>query len=57
MNSKMFWRTSDNYSDAANPDAFCSEFLTFRGKPKEEGVEVDDFDIRDDLETNQPRPH
>ena len=53
----MFWRTSDNYSDAANPDAFCSELLTFRGKLEEEGVQVDDFDIRDDLETNQPRPH
>eukprot|EP00091_Calanus_sinicus_P015824 TRINITY_DN3460_c0_g1_i1.p1 TRINITY_DN3460_c0_g1~~TRINITY_DN3460_c0_g1_i1.p1 ORF type:complete len:324 (-),score=69.51 TRINITY_DN3460_c0_g1_i1:466-1413(-) len=27
----------ENDSEAANPDAFCSDFLTFRGKPKEEG--------------------
>ena len=44
----------DNDSEAANPDAFCSDFLTFRGKPKEEGVQVDDAVIREDLETIQP---
>ena len=46
----------ENESEAANPDAFCSDFLTFRGKPKEEGVQVEDFDIRDDLEKIQPDP-
>jgi len=46
----------ENYSDAANPDAFCSNFLTFRGKPKQEGVQVDDDDIRADLEKIQPDP-
>ena len=43
-----------NESDAANPDAFCSDFLTFRGKEKEEGVQVEDSDIRSDLEKIQP---
>jgi len=46
----------DNPSEAANPDAFCSDFLTFRGKPKVEGNQVDDFDIRSDLEKIQPNP-
>merc|ERR1719341_2763675 len=46
----------DNPSDAANPDAFCSDFLTFRGKPKEEGVQVEDLDIAADLEKIQPAP-
>ena len=38
----------DNYSEAANPDAFCSDHLTFRGKPKQEGVQVEDFRHEDD---------
>ena len=46
----------DNDSEAAMPDAFCSNFLTFRGKPKQEGVQVEDFDIREDLESIQPSP-
>jgi len=46
----------ENDRDAAFPDAFCSDFLTFRGKPKQEGVQVDDFDIRSDLEKIQPDP-
>ena len=44
----------DNYAEAAMPDAFCSDWLTFRGKGKTEGVQVDDFDIREDLEKIQP---
>ena len=44
----------ENESDAANPDAFCSDFLTFRGKAKQEGVQVEDSDIRSDLEKIQP---
>ena len=44
----------DNDSEAAMPTAYCSDFLTFRGKGKQEGVQVDDFDIRDDLEKIQP---
>ena len=46
----------ENPSDAANPDAYCSDFLTFRGKPKEEGVQFDDLDIAADLEKIQPDP-
>ena len=46
----------NNPSEAANPDAFCNDFLTFRPKPKEEGVQVPDVDIRKDLETIQPDP-
>ena len=46
----------DNYAEAAMPDAFCSDWLTFRGKGKTEGVQVDDFDIREDLEKIQPAP-
>ena len=38
------------------PTAYCSDFLTFRGKGKTEGVQVDDFDIREDLEKIQPAP-
>merc|ERR1712117_1016286 len=45
-----------NDSEAAMPNAFCSDFLTFRGKGKVEGVQVDDFDIREDLEKIQPGP-
>ena len=44
----------ENESDSASPDAFCSNFLTFRGKPKEEGVQDDD--ILEDLKTIQPGP-
>ena len=36
----------DNPSEAANPDAFCSNWLTFRGKGKEEGVQTQDDEIR-----------
>jgi len=46
----------ENPSDAANPDAYCSDFLTFRGKPKEEGVQFEDLDIAADLEKIQPDP-
>ena len=46
----------ENDSEAAMPNAYCSDFLTFRGKGKEEGVQVDDFDIREDLEKIQPAP-
>ena len=38
------------------PDAFCSDWLTFRGKGKTEGVQVDDGVIREDLENIQPDP-
>ena len=42
---------------AQNPDAFCPEWLTFRGKPKEEGVAAEeDFDIVSDLAPLQPAP-
>ena len=44
----------ENESNAANPDAFCSDFLTFRGKPKQEGDQVEDSEIRSDLEKIQP---
>ena len=46
----------DNDSEAANPNAFCSDWLTFRGKPKEEGVQVDDDQIESDLRKIQPSP-
>merc|ERR1712210_112984 len=52
----MFWTTAKNDSEAAMPTAYCSDFLTFRGKGKQEGVQVDDFDIREDLEKIQPAP-
>ena len=44
----------ENPSDAANPDAFCSDFLTYRGKGKEEGVQIEDLDIAADLKKIQP---
>merc|ERR1739838_997359 len=44
----------DNPSEAANPDAFCSDWLTFRGKGKEEGVQTQDDEIRSGLEEIQP---
>ena len=46
----------ENDSEAANPDAFCSDWLTFRGKPKEEGVQVDDDEIESELKKIQPTP-
>jgi len=46
----------ENDSEAANPNAFCSDWLTFRGKPKEEGVQVDDDQIVSDLRKIQPTP-
>ena len=46
----------ENESEAANPDAYCSSWLTFRGKGKTEGVQVDDDVIREDLEKIQPDP-
>ena len=46
----------ENYSEAANPDAFCSDFLTFRGHGKEDGVQYDDADIVADLQEIQPDP-
>ena len=46
----------DNYSEAAMPDAFCSDWLTFRGKGKTEGVQVDDTEISEDLQKIQPEP-
>jgi len=44
----------ENPSEAANPDAFCSDWLTFRGKGKEEGVQTQDDEIRSGLEEIQP---
>merc|ERR1712079_311415 len=44
----------ENPSEAANPDAFCSDWLTFRGKGKVEGVQTEDDKIRSDLEDIQP---
>ena len=46
----------ENDSDIASPVAFCSEFLTFRGKGKTEGVQVEDDDIAADLAKIQPSP-
>merc|ERR1711973_455608 len=46
----------ENESEAASPDAFCSDWLTFRGKDKTEGEQTEDGDIRSDLETIQPSP-
>ena len=44
----------ENDSEAAMPTAYCSDWLTFRGKGKTEGVQVDDEQIRKDLEDIQP---
>ena len=44
----------DNPSFAASPDHFCSEYLTYRGKPKTEGEQTDDEDIIADLEMVKP---
>ena len=46
----------ENDSDIASPVAFCSQFLTFRGKGKTEGVQVEDEDIAADLAKIQPSP-
>ena len=46
----------ENDSEAAMPTAYCSSWLTFRGKGKTEGVQVDDTEIREDLEKIQPDP-
>jgi len=46
----------ENYSEAAMPDAFCSEYLTFRGHGKEDGVQYEDEDIVAELKTFQPDP-
>ena len=46
----------ENDSEAAMPTAYCSSWLTFRGKGKTEGVQVDDGEIREDLEKIQPDP-
>ena len=46
----------ENYSDAAMPDAFCSDWLTYKGHGKEEGVQYPDEDIVEDLESFQPDP-
>jgi len=46
----------ENYSEAANPDAFCADFLTFRGHEKEDGVQYDDADIVAWLKEIQPDP-
>ena len=43
-----------NDSDAANPDAFCEDFVTFRDAPKGGGGE--DTDIVAKLEPLQPDP-
>ena len=50
---KIFFRytrtifAGENYSDAAMPDAFCSDWLTFKGKGKEEGVQVQSDNMLD----------
>jgi len=46
----------ENDGAAAEPNFFCSDFLTFRGKPKQEGVQVDDLVIYADLQKIQPEP-
>merc|ERR1711879_857454 len=46
----------ENDSEAANPTAFCSSWLSYRGKGKVDGVQTDDDEIRSDLETIQPPP-
>ena len=46
----------ENYSEAAMPDAFCSDFLTFRGRGKEDGTNYDGEWIMEDLEKMQPDP-
>merc|ERR1712157_157271 len=43
----------ENYSEAANPDAWCEDHVTFRDTPKKFG---DDTDIVKKLEPLQPNP-
>ena len=38
------------------PTAYCSDWLTFRGKGKTEGVQVEDGVIVEDLKNIQPDP-
>ena len=38
------------------PDAFCSDWLTFKGHGKEEGVQYPDEDIVEGLQEFQPEP-
>ena len=45
-----------NHSDAASPDAFCEDYLTFRGGVKVTGNQTDDGNIRTKLEPIQPPP-
>ena len=45
-----------NHSDAASPDAFCEDYLTFRGGAKVTGNQTDDGNIRTKLEPIQPPP-
>lgn len=44
----------NNYSDAASPDAFCEDFLTFRGYKKETGKQRQDADMKSTLRAIQP---
>lgn len=47
----------ENYSEAANPDAFCEDFLTFGDAPKDKGSgDGGDNDIVAGLEPLQPNP-
>jgi len=46
----------ENYSDAAMPDCFCSDWLTYKGHGKEEGVQYPDEDIVEGLQEIQPDP-
>lgn len=51
----------NNYSEAANPDAFCEDFLTFRGAGDFNTVDCrrgkkDDEDIVSSLQSIQPDP-
>jgi len=45
-----------NDSDAASPDAFCEDFLTYRDGNKTTGVQKEDDNIRGTLEPLQPTP-
>lgn len=46
----------ENDSFAANPDAFCDDFLTFRDAPKFFNEDKEDEDIVNQLEELQPNP-
>ena len=45
-----------NNETVKSKEALETEAQINRGKPKQEGVQVDDFDIRSDLEKIQPDP-